>query len=974
MAIRVFMAAVSLAAASTAAGDEAAFFKDRIEPILVGKCLGCHGADTKGGLDMRALTGLLKGGESGAAIVAGDADASLLLRRAVQGEMPPKTPLSDGEVAAIRHWIADGAFFPETPLDPFAATTETRAGYDWWAFQPVAAAEPPPVDLDRADWSVRAIDRFVWATLNENGLEPNSEADPVALIRRATYDLTGLPPTPDEIAAFVEACRAERGGGDGVSNAAYLALIDRLLASPAYGEHWGRHWLDVIRYGESTGYEVNAIIDNVWPFRDYVIRSFNDDKPFDRFIQEHLAGDALAPGDPAVEVGLTFLVAGPHDIVGNQDAVQAAQIRADTVDEMIRASTEAFLGLTVGCARCHDHKFDPISQADYYRFYATFAGVHHGARPIVTEKERAEREAALTPLVAKRDEANAAYAALEDTVLARAEERADVYEATWPRPPIARSLTEERFEPVEARYIRLVAEGRDSDVYARAGHRIDEFEVWRAADSVNVALAANGGKAEGRSRRAEDFAGAYQADAVNDGKYGETWLAEGPELTIAFPQPETIDRVTFSSDRPNALGASGEAVFLSEYRIEISMDGETWREIANSYDRKPVNDAHRRRRLLEGEMTEAEGTRLTMLNDERRAAQQAVDAVPRFTDYFIGNYRQPEGPTPIFLGGDPQRPAEEVAPASMTAASKSGAAYALAAGAPERERRLALANWITDPRNPLTARVLVNRVWHYHFGTGLVATPSDFGFMGAPPSHPELLDWLAREFVAPTWNPDFDDEGDPAWRLKRLHRLIMMSMTYRQSSAYREDAARIDADSRLLWRYPPRRLAGEAIRDTMLAVAGELDLTAGGPGFRLYRYLRDNVATYVPLDEHGPDTYRRAVYHQWVRAARIDLVTDFDSPDCALPAPRRDSTTSPLQALTLMNHDFTMVMSAALADRLRAEAGDEPAAQTARAFHLAFGRAPSAEETGAAAALIEAHGLRAFCRAILNANELIYLN
>jgi hypothetical protein len=313
-------------------------------------------------------------------------------------------------------------------------------------------------------------------------------------------------------------------------------------------------------------------------------------------------------------------------------------------------------------------------------------------------------------------------------------------------------------------------------------------------------------------------------------------------------------------------------------------------------------------------------------------------------------------------GGDPTKKGVEVSPASLSVLESTTAGFELAPDASEAERRLAFAHWIVRADNPLTARVLANRLWQFHFGTGLVDTPSDFGYLGGRPTHPELLDWLARRL------------HHYGWRLKPLHREIMLSQTYQQAGVQRETAAQLDKEARFLWRFPPRRLSAEEIRDTILSVTGKLDRRMGGPGFRLYQYLEDNVATYVPLDRHGPDTYRRAVYHQNARASRIDLLTDFDCPDSAFSAATRVATTTPLQALTLMNHRFTVEMAEYLGTRLERESGNEPAAQVQRAFLLAFARSPSTEEARAAEQIIRKHGLRAFCRALLNANELVYLD
>lgn len=684
-------------------------FAGQIAPLLETHCLRCHNpGNEQGGLSLADFADL----QANEYVTAGDPDSSYLLDVVTSSEpgaapvMPKEgEPLNADQRALLQRWIEQGAAWPEG----LVLREKSRADRQWWSLQPLSAAEPPkPADWVAA-WSAHPIDLFVGAKLDEKGLRPNPPADKRSLIRRATYDLTGLPPTPEEVAEFL---------ADDAPDA-YERLLDRLLASERYGEQWGRHWLDVVRYGESNGYERNILIENVWPFRDYVIRSFNEDKPFDRLVLEHLAGDQIGAGDPQVEVGTTFLVCGPYDNVGNQDAVQSAQIRADTIDEIIRAAGEAFLGLTVGCARCHDHKFDPLTQRDYYGWYATFAGVKHGARPA----------------------------------------------------PI--------------------------------------------------------------------------------------------------------------SDKP------------------------------------PM--------------------------------------------WWMGQFEPAEGPFHVFLGGDPQRHGETVEPASLTALDSACQPYRLADEKREAERRLALAQWIVQADNPLTPRVLANRLWHYHFGAGIVDTPNDFGFMGGRPTHPELLDWLAR---------CIQQDG---WRLKPLHKRIMNSQAYRQSAEYRIEAATVDADSRLLWRFPPRRLAAEEIWDTLLLIAGKLDERMGGPGFQLYRYVQDNVATYTPLDEFGPETYRRAVYHQKARASLIDLVSDFDGPDCAFSAPRRAVTTTPLQALTMMNHRFTTDIAGALADRLQAEAGNDSACQVRRAFEWAYGRPPNPEELSACVELTRAHGLSAFCRALLNTSELIYL-
>jgi hypothetical protein len=973
--------AIGITSLQASANDAERFFRDEVEPLLIRRCLECHGDSRQGGLDLRSRATLLSGGESGAVIVPGKPDESILLDKVFFQEMPPKKPLADEEIDILETWIRDGAFFPEQPIDPFSVTTDTRAGYDWWSLQPIVPVAPPAVDeAVRAgtlpeSWTKHPVDRFIGAALGERALTPAAPADPVTLIRRATYGLTGLPPTPEEVAEFLRACAEETGESHRVGDRAYEELIDRLLASPHYGEHWGRHWLDIARFGESTGFEVNHLIDDAWPYRDYVIRSLNEDKPYDRMVLEQLAGDRVAPGDPDVEIGLAFLVSGPVDIVGNQDPAQAAQIRANDIDDMVRTTSETFLGLTTGCARCHDHKFDPISQKDFYRMHATFSGVYPASREVATDTQRRQRQEALAPLEARKAELAAERASIQQAVLARAEGRSPSYSDAWTRPPVDRTGTEESFAPVEAQFLRMVVTGRDNDPYAQSGFKIDEFEVWSTgSDPVNVALAANGGTADGKSAVAEDFGDAYLADLVIDGKFGQSWLARGSTLTLTFARTVLIDRVLFSSDRLGALApGSPEAPFPCEYRIEVSVDGNDWIAVADSTDRQPANDAHRRKRLLELETSPEERDRLGEIASLEGELNRQIAAIPGLPVLRVGQLRQPDGATRMYLGGDPQRLGDEVAPESLDVLSRGALSpYRLVPDAPESERRWALAQWIVDKRNSLTPRVLANRLWHYHFGTGIVSTPSDFGFMGEPPTHPELLDWLAHELMEPS---DPDAAPDDAWRLKRMHKLIMLSQTYRQAGTYRAEMADVDSESRLLWRFPPRRLTGEEIRDSMLAVAGVLDTRMGGPGFRLYRYIRDNVASYLPLDEYGPETYRRSVYHQNARASRIDLMTDFDAPDCAMSAPRRVSTTTPLQALTLMNHSFTLDMAEAWAERLAQRVGqmDSEALVTA-AFQQAFFRLPNESERSASIRLVEDHGVRALCRALFNTNEFIYVN
>jgi len=946
-----------------AAASEGIDFARDIGPLLETHCLRCHSPNNLQGEISLATRADIFARDY---VLPGDPNGSYLLDLVAGSEGDPPempqegAPLTAAEVALIRDWIAAGAVWPE------GVTLEEQSQGDrsWWSLQPLAAVEPPEPEPLPTAWQTHPIDRFLAAALANKGLTPNPPADRRSLIRRATYDLTGLPPTPEEVAAFL-------ADSDPM---AYEHLIDRLLASPRYGERWGRHWLDVVRFGESNGYERNFLINDLWPFRDWVIDFFNADKPFDRFICEHLAGDVVGAGDPDVMIGSAFLVSGPYDDVGNQDPAQAAQIRANTLDEIIRATGEAFLGMTVGCARCHNHKFDPIKQADYYRLYATFAGIRHGRAVWATPEQKQARAAALRPLEQRKQQLTQTLSEQRETILSRARERLADYEADWPRPPVDRTGTEERFPTVTARFVRLVCEAGDINLESR-GFKIDEFEIYTPGpDRRNVALASAGAVASGPSRGSEF----YGPQLVNDGRFGARLIGNN-EVTIELAEPTEIDRVVFSSARGEKTPDHNLFGFVAEYRIEVSDDGQRWTEVASGRDRRPRSrplpgarpPAGRQQplsqlehRLLAVATTPAEAARRAELSSELREVGAAIAKVPSLPQAWIGSRsaKDATGPFHIFLGGNPQKRGDEVAPASLSFLEEVAEPFVLSADTPEATRRRALAEWIVATDNPLTSRVLANRVWHYHFGRGIVATPNDFGVMGSAPSHPQLLDWLAGRLVA------------GGWRLKPLHRLIMTSQAYRQSSAWRRAPAAVDGDARLLWRFPPRRLAAEELRDTLLAVAGVLDTTMGGPGFRLYAFEQDNVCSYTPLDDHGPETYRRAVYHQNARASVVDLMTEFDQADCTLSEPRRASTTTPLQALTLLNHSFTLDMAEAVAARVEAEAGPAPAARVARLVQLAYQRPPTAAERQRLTAFVAEHGLRALCRAVLNSNELLHLD
>ncbi len=930
--MRTWIAAAGLLWATSAAAEDAASANAKAEAILANSCVRCHGADSrKGGLDLSRLASSLEGGESGPAIEPGKPEESLLIEKVEGGEMPPKTPLKPEEVAILRAWVASGAAYSREPLAP------PRAGADWWSLRPIAAVEPPKLDAASEAQVRTPVDSFILAKLQEAGLTPAPEADRAALIRRVSFDLVGLPPTPEEVAAFVA----------DPDPLAYEKLVDRLLASPQYGERWGRHWLDVVRFGESEGYETNMPRPNAWPYRDYVIRSFNRDTPFPRFVAEQLAADALPPepGDDWLTQAATgFLVGGTHDIVGNLAIEGMKQQRADDLDDIITATSTAFLGLTVNCARCHDHKFDPILQKDYYGMQAVFAGVNHASRQVEASdvEDRRARAAEVREEVAKVD---LELDALEP--LARLDADAPA------RPMVDPRRNVERFAPVKARMVRMT-------ILATADPAepcLDELEVYSAGDSPrNVALATAGGEASASS----EYPGAaiHKIAHLNDGLHGNghSWISQSTGrglATVAWPEPVLIDRVVWGRDREGAY----KDRLPAHYIIEAAEAPGTWRVVASSLDRAAYQPGSAETPAPAPADPEAAARREALR--KRRAELAAELATLGDTiAVYAGMFTQP-GPTHLLRRGDPMQPGDEVSPSAI-AAVKPAIGWDASPGAPESERRLALARWIGDAANPLPARVMVNRLWHYHFGRGIVATPSDFGFNGAPPSHPELLDWLASRYIA---------EG---WKLKPIHRLMVLSAAYRRSSRIDPAAREVDAQNRLLWRMTPRRLEAEAVRDAVLAASGQLDPRMGGPGYNIWEKNSNYVAIYKPRAELGPDAFRRMVYQFKPRSQQDPTFGSFDCPDAALVAPRRNTSTTALQALDLLNSGFVVQQSEAFARRIAAEAGPDPEKQVERGFALALARQPTAAERAAGAALIRSHGTPSFCRALYNANEFVY--
>jgi hypothetical protein len=829
--------------------------------------------------------------------------------------------------------------------DSVKSTPQTQASSlsDHWSFR---ALTPPPIDASKSRaQGTSSIDALVSAELRKAGLTRSPPADRHTLIRRLYFDLTGLPPSPQEIDELLKDRHSD----------AYEKVVDRLLASPRYGERWARHWLDVVRFAETHGFEMNQPRPNAWPYRDYVIRAFNEDKPYDRFILEQLAGDALGADEAT-----GFIVGGPWDQVKSPDVVLTANQRADELHDMVSTTASAFLGLTVGCARCHDHKFDPIPQIDYFAIKACFAGVQHGERKLQTPDADAKSQ--------ELDHARGRLALVE----AQLEEFEPLAATGLPdtnhlRVAVHPLRNVERLAPMLAKRLRFTINATTD-----AEPCLDELEVFNTGpNSKNIALAVTGTKATASS--VFPNSDIHRLEHLNDGRYGNSrsWISNERGkgwVELVFSEPTTIARIVWGRDREEKYSDR----LATDYRIEVAANSNDWRLVASSADRLPYSASGKERRGTSLDLDPARAKHREQLTEQERTIKARIRELSQRPMVYGGMFTKLE-PTHRFHRGDPMQQRELVEagtlsriglwPVTSTNFYKNSGDSAAAGSSltEEQQRRLGFARWVASPANPLTARVMANRIWQHHFGEGLVSTPSDFGLNGAKPSHPELLDWLAAEFIS------------SGWSVKRLHRLIVTSATYRQASASRNDALPIDAGSRLLWRFPPRRLEAEAIRDAILAVSGKLDLRMGGPGFSFFEANDNYVRVYEPRKEFGPDAWRRMIYGTVVRQRPDGVFGVFDCPDAGQIAPKRSRSTTPLQALNLLNSSFMIQQAGFFAERLDREAGRDSKDQIRRAFALAYGRPPGRAELATAVKLVREDGLAALCRALFNANEFVFL-
>jgi hypothetical protein len=976
------LAALSLSClpASAATDPGTALFESSIRPLLLEHCQKCHGEKKQeSGLRLDSKSGWELGGESGPALVPGDPGASLLLKKLretdPEARMPPKHPLAAAEIAAFEQWISLGA------PDPRNGAVANKA-VDWdearkhWAFQPLKVSPPPTQEGQVADPTL--LDAFVRTELTTQGLRPNPPADRATLIRRVTFDLTGLPPTPEEITAFLD--------DPAPDDAAFASLVDRLLASPAYGERWGRHWLDVARYADTAGDGADYPVREARLYRDWVVRAFNADQPYDEFLREQIAGDLFAKEGPperfADRVTATgFLAIGKRYGYKPSPAYQHLDF-ADAIDSVGRS----VLGLSLGCARCHDHKYDPVSAADYYALYGIFQSTKWAFPGGEEQKRPSDFPALVAPEEAARlDAEKAARLATLDAELAGLKtQRASLdghafaggidlgFEAQAIGKPLAAPwlgsgpntvLAEAQspfthIHPAGTRGIRI-GTGKANDgirhVFAAPLKATPGGRIHFTIDFRTVAPATEKGAYRfflGRGvvqSIAAEFSITGTEIAIRNGAGWEVIRQLGPGTWSTLRFTIDPDKKTISG----TVGAPGDLTTFENKPLGAAWDGviDTFICDAIGHVAGPAPSRDLDHLGLQTTAFGAPGsgpvtapkppadltTRVKQLDEAIAAANKAREAEAVKSHYPVA-YGVAEGQpvnAKIQLRGEPDKPGEEVPRRFLTILGGDP----LPSGSSGSGRR-ELADWLTRPSNPLTARVFVNRVWAWHFGEGLVATPSDFGLRGEAPSHPELLDWLAAEFIR------------SGWSVKALHRLILNSKTYRASSDDEAGNLALDPGNRYLWRFVRRPLDAESIRDAMLAVSGHLDRSLPGP------HPFPPVETWA-FTIHRPfhevyDSDHRSLYLMVQRNRRNPFLALFDAADPNQSVPQRLPTTTPTQSLYLMNSPFVHQQSEGFARRLIESCGDE-SARIRLAFLTAHGRPPSDDQITETRAFLEAY-------------------
>ncbi|MCA9084201.1 MAG: DUF1553 domain-containing protein [Planctomycetaceae bacterium] len=965
-------------------------FERDIAPIFSAHCVRCHSSENaKGNLSLTSFRDLQKQDY----VIPGDPDSSYLIDLVTSsgGDAPemPSTgePLSPTQVNLLRRWIASGADWPVG----FVIEDHSRADGSWWSLQALSDVKVPE--------GVHPIDYLLQSVRDAHQLPEAPAADRLTLIRRLTFDLTGLPPTPEEIDCFAEDASPD----------AYSQLVDRLLASPHFGERWARHWLDIAHYADTHGFERDQRRDHAWPYRDYVIRAFNSDKPYDQFLKEQIAGDIIAPEDADTVVATGFLAAGPWDFVGQVETKSPElrrAARALDLDDMVTQVMAATIGMTVNCARCHDHKLDPISQQDYYRLTAVFSGLRRGDRD-VSQQQRQHYDSHKKALQDRIEAARLEKGRLQQNRISLADivgggngyGTGTKGHGLDPRTGVVQersfgdlgNVVPGHFAATKSAWIDGVfvpAEGetiisstglKATDLPANSGKAWDmirhgpvasQFSTvlgaidYNTPDHALLGLHANAGITFDlhalRSKNAAENHSAVKAFCLTAvAGYGGKTEQPSAEFRVL------VDGVLQASGRLGRHDAVELKVDLSpnaRFLTFIATDG------GNGYSHDqicfgdpyliPVHDVDPAQEAVVQQRSRELDRQIDSLEQELRA----LGAPPT----FYGVMAEQPPATHVLLRGDPEQPAEEVSPGTL--GWETNVVVFGDSTMSDADRRTALAEWILNEARPLTARVIVNRLWHWHFGQGIVTTPSDFGRGGQQPTHPKLLDWLAAELIR------------SGWSLKHIHRLIMTSQAYQMVSHLPSasetafvHAQNTDSDNRFLWRMNARRLEAEAVRDAVLAVTGRLNPAMYGPGYRDFDYEEAYAPIYRYRTADSPDVWRRSIYRFTVRTTPQQFLTTLDCPDPANLTPVRNVTTTPLQSLAMFNNDFILKQAGYFAERLAREESSE-AKQVDRAFRLAFGRFPTSVEASASARLVAERGLTHLCRVLFNASEFVYID
>ena len=952
----------------------------------------CHGPKKqKANLRLDAKPFAFRGGEEGPALVSGNAAKSNLFQRVVSPEedrrMPPKgEPLSAEQVERLKQWIDAGAVWPESEADRTAAADPRQ---QHWSVQPMRDGFA----------GARSIDDFIQQKLRDKGLSFAPEADRRTLIRRLSFDLLGLPPAPEHVERFVNDPDPE----------AYEKLVDEFLASLHYGERWARHWLDIAHYADTHGFERDMLRPNAWRYRDYVIRALNADKPYDRFLREQIAGDVLFPKDPDAIAATGFLGAGPWDFVGHVETkseVLRRAARAGDLDDMVTQVMAATMGLTVNCARCHDHKLDPISQREYYRLWAVFAGVKRGEREI--------DPAEVQRLVEQKQQLQRKMSGVRSELLKLGGGGLDLADLAFGGDGLK---SERQSQGLDLRTGNRTSEklGFHSDIKTNRLQKVNgskegadqpRFLKWAfVPDGRGTVLVDFKREVTGVPTTSGHFWDAIRASPLNAQRRstlrevnyespGHSMLAMHANSGLTFDLALIRKTYGVSALRLRAVLGFGAAVSAADSRADFSVYVDTEQRFQRLKMRKDetadldiaispeamtftliatdggdgigsdllfLGDPTLFVDFVPSEKSGGDQTRKKELQEQLNGLRQQIAKVPQSAKVYAV-VSEPNPPViRVQKRGNPEDPAQEVTPGAVAWLQHASVDFG-DVSTPEGERRRALAEWITHPDNPLTPRVMVNRLWHHHFGTGLVATPSDFGLGGERPSHPELLDWLATELKR------------SGWRLKPLHRLIVMSTAYRQSSVTQNTMAlAVDSQNRLLWRQNPRRLDAESLRDAVLLVSGNLNLERGGPGFRDFRYTEAYAPIYEYIAPDKPELWKRSIYRFVVRTTPHRFMTTLDCPDPANLTPARVQTTTALQALALSNNAFLLQQARELSRRIETFTRARES-QIREAFRRILQRSPSAVEERAAGDLVAGQGIFSLCRMLLNANEFLYLD